>query len=196
MITLVIPCVRDFFPLAWTRSFSRVAFAAFVALPAVGCEAPEHGDMPAVDAAVDAGAVRQAVMDRDERGLSLLTADGARASMAEPGSFVHVFASARFATDYARIQPTASGSAVDLPRGDMVVREIYDAGGELEKITVIVRGPVDSNPAVGDLWFGVATPAGDWQLDDRGAPRYGALANCGGCHASRAGDGWLFGMPQ
>lgn len=147
---------------------------------------------PIVDEAAEA--VRTAVVDRDD--LLAAVTEGSARSMASPDASIHVLATPDFAPSYATIDPYYAGSNVEFPRGAMVVREIYDASGELTKITVIVRGEEGDNPGVGDLLFGVLTPEGEWMLDEAGEPQFGALETCGGCHAGRSNDGWLWGVPR
>jgi hypothetical protein len=62
-------------------------------------------------------------------------------------------------------------------------------------LSVMYKAPPGYYPDMGDLWLGVTDASGNPALDDAGAPRIGRLTECASCHAARASDGYLFGVP-
>jgi hypothetical protein len=99
------------------------------------------------------------------------------------------------ARDYRGIHPETLGSNADLPVGTVIVREVLDAQGGIDKLTLMAKGPRGYDGTLGDWWFG--------ELDAQGAPivkegqlRVGRLADCHGCHVPRASDDYLFGVPK
>ena len=77
----------------------------------------------------------------------------------------------------------------------VVVREVLSAG-QTSKLTVMVKGPPGYFPAGGDFFYGVTTADGmQWLPDDAGLLQRGPVAVCGECHAKRAQDAFLFGVP-
>lgn len=116
-------------------------------------------------------------------------------SRASAGARVVVWASDDAVAEYPRIDPDAQGSHEMIPEGAMIAREVFDAQGTLTKLTFVAQGPAGYNPQSGDLWFAVATPRGELAAID-GMSQHGALTSCSGCHAGRAMDGFLFGVPR
>ncbi len=95
---------------------------------------------------------------------------------------------------YEKIASDQSGSRVYLTEGAVIVREVLDAKGQVEKLTLMVKGAPNSNPSVGDFWFGVTDPSGTPLVVD-GQRQMGQLSACYSCHQMRANDGYLFGVP-
>lgn len=108
---------------------------------------------------------------------------------------VNIFVSTNAYAAYGSITPDVSGSGVVVPQGTLLVREVLQPSGAIEALAVMFKAPAGYNPEMGDLWLGVADAAGRPALDDAGAPRLGRLAECATCHAARASDGYLFGVP-
>jgi len=94
---------------------------------------------------------------------------------------------------YAKIASDQSNSGVSLTEGAIIVREVLDAQGGVAKLTLMVRGAPNSNPSVGDYWFGVTDPNGVPLVVD-GQRQMGQLTACYSCHQMRASDGYLFGV--
>jgi len=57
------------------------------------------------------------------------------------------------------------------------------------------KGPAGYNPDLGDYWFGVTDVRGVPLTDDQGRQRVGRMTECYSCHADRAEDDDLFGVP-
>lgn len=107
---------------------------------------------------------------------------------------INVWVTSADAADYLRITPDAHDSGATVRPGTMLVREVLDASGQVAKLTLMVKGPPGYNPAVGDFWFGVTQPDGTPVVAD-GMEQMGKLDQCYSCHQTRAGDGFLFGVP-
>ena len=89
---------------------------------------------------------------------------------------------------YRAIHPEAASSA-SIAVGTVIVREVFDAQGQLAKLTRMAKGPSGYDPTLGDWWFGEATPDGN-------PVRLGRLTDCHGCHEPRAAEDFLFGVPK
>jgi hypothetical protein len=113
----------------------------------------------------------------------------------DPHPSVRLWVSAEVADDYAAIRPDRAGSGVVLSPGTMIVREVLGTDGRVAKLTVMAKGPDGYNPAVGDWWFAVTSPAGVPLADDAGAALVGKIAACVKCHEDRKDDDHLFGVP-
>jgi hypothetical protein len=87
-------------------------------------------------------------------------------------------------------QAYRSGS--DLPAGGMVIREVLQPTGSVEKVTAMMRAPRGQNPEVGDYWFAVANEAGEVMPDAEGHPQIGALSQCASCHVAQKDSGFLY----
>lgn len=112
------------------------------------------------------------------------------------GANVNIFVSTNAYAAYGSITPDSSGSGVVVPQGTLLVREVLQTNGAIGTLAVMFKAPKGYNAAMGDLWLGVTDASGNPTLDDAGAPRIGRLAECAECHAARASDGYLFGVPE
>lgn len=112
------------------------------------------------------------------------------------GKMIDVWVTESVASEYAKVQLDGEGSGVDLPEGTVIVREVIGDTGEVEKLTMMMKGEPGYFPGGGDWWYGVADPDGTIRVDDDGELMQGALTQCGGCHLSRPNDGYLFGIPS
>jgi len=111
-----------------------------------------------------------------------------------PNPQIEVWIDPSAASAYQRIRPDQKGANVALPTGTVIVREVLGADGKITKLTVMGKGAPGSNPALGDWWFAVTTPAGV-PLEENGAPLSGKLTQCYSCHDQRgAADDYLFGV--
>lgn len=115
------------------------------------------------------------------------------ASTASPGSYVEEWVSAEARDAFAAISPTATGSHATVAAGTIIVREVRDAKGTVQKLTLMAKGPPGYNPALGDWWFGVTDPQGIPQWGDDGELT-GHLTQCYSCHVPRSEDDYLFGV--
>lgn len=112
------------------------------------------------------------------------------------GKMIDVWVTESAASDYALVKLDGSGSGVDLPEGTVIVREVIGETGEVETLTMMIKGAPGYFPGGGDWWYGVAEPDGTIRVNDNGEPQMGALTECGGCHLARPDDGYLFGIPS
>lgn len=111
-----------------------------------------------------------------------------------PNPQIELWINPNAAPPYARVRPDAKGANVDLPEGTLIVREVLSAG-KVAKLTVMGKGPLGSNPVVGDWWFAVTTPEGV-PIVENGQELLGKLPQCVSCHDARgAADDYLFGVP-
>lgn len=112
-----------------------------------------------------------------------------------PNPQIDLWIDSTSAAAYQRIRPDIKGSKIHLPEGTVIVREVLDAQGKIAKLTVMGKGPLGSNPVIGDWWFAVTTPTGT-PLEENGQVLSGKLAQCVSCHDGRgAQDDYLFGVP-
>jgi hypothetical protein len=107
---------------------------------------------------------------------------------------IDVFVSTTSHAWYAAIAPENEGSGVVVPEGTMIVRAVLGAGGATETITLMYKGAPGYNPDLGDFWFGVTDASGEPKVVD-GVAQVGRLEACYSCHAERADDDFLFGVP-
>lgn len=112
------------------------------------------------------------------------------------GSLIDVWVSNFAAVEYSKVLLDGQGSGVDLPVGTVIVREVLDDNMEIKTLTLMIKNDPGYFPEGGDWWYGVADPSGIIINDANGVPMMGQLIECGSCHASRASDGFLFGVPS
>jgi hypothetical protein len=157
-----------------------------LALMACGAEEAE-------DTAADAIALEEDVLARAASGEGFVQArESAVESLAAEGSFIDVWVSEEAWDEYQVVDPETEGSKAHLPADSMVVRTIVDPAGTVQKHTVLWF-PKEAQ-SVEDLYFLVADP--DWNvLTTEGVRQAGYLTSCQGCHATRAEDGFVFGVP-
>jgi hypothetical protein len=158
-----------------------------------GMAAPDAAPLPAPDArSMDA-------VDRLMIGEAANVGAFTRINRAPYGSTVGSFNLdvyvSQAARSYGRIHPETTGSGVSLPPGTLIVRQVLDAQGQVTKVTLMAKLAAGYDPTLGDWWFGVTDPAGVPLVDGAG-PQVGRLTDCHGCHLPRAGDDYLFGVPQ
>lgn len=111
----------------------------------------------------------------------------------EPGHKVTMFVSADAADAYLALSPDEDKAGPPFPVGGIVVRAASTPDGQLAALTVMVKRELGYFPESGDFFFGVTDVHGTPQNDDHG-PLWGALTECGQCHATRAKAGFLFGV--
>lgn len=113
-----------------------------------------------------------------------------------PDKLIDVWVSADQAIEYSKVLLDGQGSGVHLRPDTVIVREVLDAAGEIQTLTIMIKREPGYYPGGGDYWYGVADPDGTVRNDDNGNPLMGPLTQCGDCHASRANDDFLFGIPS
>jgi hypothetical protein len=106
---------------------------------------------------------------------------------------INVYVSATDADAYRAIAPESSAPAPSIPPGMQIVREILD-GNSVAELTVMEKRDPGFFPGGGDFLFAVTDPDGTPVLTAGGTAEWGALDECGSCHAQRSGQGWLFGV--
>jgi hypothetical protein len=106
---------------------------------------------------------------------------------------IDLWVSEEAVSDFLQIRPSIEGSGVELPPGSVILRDVIEFGVRT-KVTIMAKQQAGYFPEGGDFWYGVASVNGEILSDDTG-PLRGRLAQCGGCHAQRAQDGYLFGIP-
>jgi hypothetical protein len=96
---------------------------------------------------------------------------------------------------YAAIEPAVSASGVHLPVGAVIVREVV-AAGEVTALTVMAKAEPGHFDEGGEWAYAVMTPdGGAFLADDAGLPIRGRYPTCVSCHADRADDDSVFGVP-
>jgi hypothetical protein len=96
---------------------------------------------------------------------------------------------------YRSIHPEVVAASDKIKVGTVIVREVLDAQGAVAKLTLMAKGPKGYDPAIGDWWFGEASPQGV-PLVAGDTVRLGRLTDCHGCHVPRAAEDYLFGVPE
>lgn len=109
-------------------------------------------------------------------------------------SYIAVYANRTAAAPYGMISPDVSGSSAKIPVGGIIVREVLDASGTAQRLTIMAKGPPGYNPVIGD-WFWAVTDLQGVPIMEQGVPRMGKLTDCYGCHVPRMSDDFLFGVP-
>ena len=110
-------------------------------------------------------------------------------------SYIELYANRTAAAQYELVAPETSGSNAKVPVGGIIVREVLDASGVAQRLTIMAKGPAGYNPAIGD-WFWAVTDLQGVPIMENGIPRSGQLVDCYGCHIPRATDDFLFGVPM
>lgn len=114
------------------------------------------------------------------------------------GSFAIVdYVDPAAAPAFRAIHPESAAPNAPLPVGTIIVREVLAADGKtVAKLTLMAKGPTGYDPTLGDWWFGVTDATGAPLPDpSTGQPQVGRLTACHGCHAPRAAQDFLFGVP-
>lgn len=174
----------------------RIQLAALVALFATGCLSqiiPEHE--PAAAAAEPQVQQMLANKSYESTGFTRVSRE-AFPSTLEPGKLVTMFVTSNAAAAYTAVSPdseTTTGPA--FPVGGTIVRAVVDAKGTAVGYAVMIKREAGYFPEAGDFFFGVTDLAGNPQPGEDGV-EWGALPSCGGCHHTRAGAGYLFGVPK
>jgi hypothetical protein len=164
--------------------------ALLLSLLVSGCLQTEWPD----EVVSDEANVEGSVLDRAEhyRDFERVTA---KAYGSELGDFdIDVFVNGSAAALYEQITPEAPGSRVLMPVGTIIVREVHDAAGNVEKLTIMAKAPRGYSTEMGDWWWAVTDPDGV-PLEEDGKLLKGRMPECWSCHLERAQDDFLFGVP-
>jgi hypothetical protein len=117
-------------------------------------------------------------------------------STLEPNANVTMFVSQSAAAAYAAVSPESeTTSGPSFPVGGVIVRYPTDAANHPTGLTVMVKREVGYFPEAGDFFFGVTDLQGN-PVNGEDGVEWGALPSCGSCHHTRAGAGFLFGVPE
>ena len=81
------------------------------------------------------------------------------------------------------------------PVGTTIVRELFDAEGEVTKLTMIVKADPEHFPALNGWLFAVFDPDGHLLIEE-GQLQLGELESCVSCHLSKGDTHFLFGLPS
>ena len=130
----------------------------------------------------------QALLDDLPNGFTKINAEQMPAAQHTLSATVDVYVQNAWASEYAKIDPDASGSVTSFDVGATVIKEQFDDMGVRNGLTVMVKAPAGFNPDVGDWWWGFADADGVLTSS-------GALDACTGCHLARPNDNWIFGVP-
>ena len=171
-----------------------VAMALIVGMLGVfGCDysTPNPGYLENEERYFDPYEVLDELQHYQESGFVLMNEEPFESKAIE-GAWITIWVSKDAADAYREINIDDRGSGAQLPVGSIIVREVSDQTGNVDKLTVIARAEDGANPSAGNLWFATVTPGGE--LEDE--THSGFLPSCIGCHASRPDDGFLFGVPK
>ena len=173
------------------RLHRLIAAVFLLAAPGLGCIAPI--DAPQ-EVEINEAAILAAVASYRDPG-TFDHVSGMAYPSALGSSNIELYASRTVTVPYADIMPEASGSQAMIPEGGIIVREVLDATGAAQRLTVMAKGPAGYNPEIGD-WYWAVTDLQGTPIVESGVPRSGRLADCYGCHLPRASDDYLFGVPM
>jgi hypothetical protein len=148
--------------------------------------------------AVDAGSTQETPLDQATlalaAGYKTFTQVNTRADASAVGSFdINVYVTGDVTT-YERIHPETTTTVSPLAVGTLIVREVLNADGSIDKLTLMAKGPAGYDPSLGDWWFGEADPQCQ-PIVDSGGLELGRLDDCHSCHIPRQSDDYLFGVP-
>lgn len=121
-------------------------------------------------------------------GFSKINADHYPSTVSD-GKVLDVYIDNGNLDSYLKIDPNQSGSLAEVTQGTMIVREVWTPELQMDKYTVMVKMERGYFPGGGDFFYAVFSMDGTVEQS-------GKLEGCGGCHAGRADDGFLFGVPS
>lgn len=159
----------------------------------MACSLQPSGELPPEVAMDDEALLSTAVHYRDTAAFLQIN-DVPYASALGGGAIINLYISAPAFASFAIVEPDAVGTGITLPEGALIVREVLDEAGNVQKLTLMAKGPAGYNPELGDYWFAVTELDGTPVVED-GVTLVGRLQGCYGCHDGRAGDDFLFGVP-
>jgi hypothetical protein len=173
---------------------TRFFIVGFVATLSLGCSVQAYPDTPVSESPeISVMLKNQAYRGNGFVQMNTVPYDSDLA----PGSKVMCYVSKEAALSYAGIVPDLKTALTgDFPVGGIVVREVTDAAGEVQKLTVMVREQHGYYPDVGDFFFGVTDTEGKPMADANGQVQWGRLPTCAGCHMKRSGAEYLFGVRE
>ena len=114
------------------------------------------------------------------------------------GKEIGVWVSEEGVSDYLSATDSESGDpdVPALPEESIIVREIRNDAGDVEKLTVVAQRERSFHEEVGGLWFGVMSPDFEYKETSDGSAQAGSLASCASCHRNKRSTGYLYGVPN
>jgi hypothetical protein len=176
--------------------YKRCELAAVLfAIPLLGCVGDLEPKQGTGSAPLDeAEVLSMAATYRDATQFDRVSG-GSYPSALGTASYIELYANRTAAAQYELVAPENTGSNAKIPVGGIIVREVLDASGTAQRLTIMAKGPAGYNPTIGD-WFWAVTDLQGVPIMESGIPRSGQLADCYGCHIPRASDDFLFGVPM
>jgi hypothetical protein len=191
MQTKLVPPLHSPPNIMFNARFFLIGF--FVTL-SVGCSVQAYPDAPVSESPE----ISVMLKDKEYRGNGFVQMNTVPyESDLAPGSKITCYVSKEAALSYAGIVPDLTMALTGtFPVGGVVVREVSDAAGQVQKLTVMVRQKQGYYPDVGDFFFGVTDMQGRPLADANGQMQWGRLPSCAGCHEKRQGAQYLFGVRE
>lgn len=125
----------------------------------------------------------QAVVDDYESELILVTPDPVPGVQHGLADTLNIWASADAVAEYEKISIDEDMADVDFPAGSILLKEQFNADGDLDSLTVMVKGAADADAQTG--WYYGFNAAGG-SLSSPGG--------CVGCHVARPGTDYVWGL--
>jgi hypothetical protein len=173
---------------------ARFFLVGFVTTLSLGCSVQAYPDAPVSESPE----ISVMLAKQEYRGNGFVQMNTAPYdSDLAPGSKIMCYVSKDAALAYAGIVPDLKTALTgEFPVGGIVVREVSDAQGKVQKLTVMRREQRGYYPDVGDFFFGVTDTSGRPMPDANGQVQWGRLPSCAGCHIQRSGAEYLFGVRE
>lgn len=149
--------------------------------------------------AADAGSTQESALDQATlalaAGYKTFTQVNTRTDASQVGSFdINVYVTGDVET-YETIHPEDTTTVAPLGVGTLIVREVLNGDGSVNKLTMMAKGPAGYDPSLGDWWFAEADPQCQ-PVVSNGVIEVGQLvSDCHSCHIPRQSEDYLFGVP-
>lgn len=137
----------------------------------------DGGDDPLTEAEI------QAVVDDYENELTLVTPNPVPGVQHGLADTLNIYASADIVAEYEKISIDEDMADVDFPMGSILLKEQFNADGDLDSLTVMVKGAENADPDTG--WYYGFNSAGG---------TLSSPASCAGCHSARPGTDFVWGL--
>jgi hypothetical protein len=172
----------------------RFFVVGFIATLSLGCTVQAYPDAPVSEQPE----ISVMLKDKSYRGNAFVQMNTVPYdSDLAAGSKIVCYVSKDAALSYAGIVPDLKTALTgQFPVGGVVVREVVDAAGKVQKLTVMVREQHGYYPDVGDFFFGVTDTEGRPLPDANGQVQWGRMPTCASCHIQRSGAQYLFGVSE
>jgi hypothetical protein len=147
----------------------------------------------------DAGSTQESALDEATFALAAtyktFTQVNSRTDASQVGTFdINVYVTGDVAT-YESIHPETTTSVSALRVGTLIVREVLNSDGSVNKLTMMAKAPSGYDPSLGDWWFAEADPQCQ-PVVSNGVLEAGQLVDdCHSCHIPRQSEDYLFGVP-